>query len=192
MIDVLETNPDSPNFTEISQVRVGQRWATLGIIGFSGYSLNAGTDTLMASGHVKDKDIVVGDHVGLGNLRGEVTKVYKSSDVETPDLIVGLEVTSDARYLPNDYKDNPADYGYKSPTKIVHTIKLLKDEDPLDSPENLILDGGTTVSAVYNGSIVVFKKQTDDPKTWPKEAQSIHIMHGGSLESAEPDPEPVP
>lgn len=169
-------DPENFDFKEISKVRVGERWSTLGIIGHSGFSLNAGSDTLLASGHIKDGDLKVGDHVGLGNIRGRITKVYNSEVEGEEDLIHAIEVTSETKLLPKQFHGNSSEYGYQTDYAIVHTILLVKDIDMIDEAVNPVLDGGTSVSAVYHGSVVVYSQQTEDPTTWPNEAQIIKLL----------------
>lgn len=171
MVPTKSVNPtitdfNDPKFTDL--VNHPDRWLMNCLIGDADTYFGRGYEQIHAV-HKLSAKVSVGDFVTLGNRAGVVVKVIEDTDSDSDGGIIGLEVNEDMRYLPLDYWDNPAAFGYDDdPTKRNRTVTyVFGKETELDGVRN-----GGGVVMLFQGTLQVMRQYTNDPNSWNSVAQA--------------------
>ena len=166
----LITDPNSPFFTELS--KLGTRWVTTGLIGDAQVFAGRGYDQYIIDQNFQDKiDIAVGDFALLGNRSGVVTAVTLNGG---STKVISITVREDMKYLPEDYRTNPEDYGYTASGFDREVTYVL---DPTASTAGIPVSKGF----LFIGCLLVLKQRTNDPATWGRYANDVILANSQGL-----------
>lgn len=191
----------------MEDLNFAKRWMTGSLMSDDAY-YNRGFEKYEAVSGLKKGQLSIGDFVSIQNRSGVVSALYFSDGSRLPDdgfrttvdedeeydggvatdqYIVGVEVFEDMRYLPIEYRDNPESYGYTSNGRgMVKTYAFGDIANPSESPV-LFNGGGSAQSIVFTGSLMVLRKNTDDPSSWNDVAQAIYKFQDGFASNPVPD-----
>lgn len=163
-------DPNDPRFTALSEH--SNRWLMANLIGEGDVYAGRGYEQVYCFNTAK-KDIAVNDHVVLGNRCGRVIDVITDdADPNSDGGIAGIVVYEDMRYLPLDYRTAPVDFGYDDDaTKVGRTTTYVFGRDT----ELAGIKNGSNI-VLFQGTLMVLRKQTNNPATWNSIAQAARTF----------------
>ena len=174
------TDINDPRFTEL--VNHPDRWFMNCLIGDNDAYYGRGYEKLEAIHRLKDGSVSPGDFVVIGNRAGVVVEVI-TGNAKSDGEIKGIVVNEDMRYLPKDYRNDPASFGYDDDaSKRNRTITYVFGKDTvLEGNRN----GGGAVM-LFQGSLMIMKQYTSDKSTWNQVAQSADKYNSDAVVVVEP------
>lgn len=160
------TNVNDPRFTSLSNHP--DRWLMANMFGDGDVYYGGKAFEQVYCLNTASANVSVNDFVALGNRCGRVISRTTNGASTSDGDVTSITVYEDMRYLPLDYRSDPALFGYDDDeSKVGRTTTYVFGK-------NTSLDGirnGSNV-VLFQGSMMVFRQPTDDQATWNKVAQA--------------------